>query len=66
MGRFKFVNGQMLDTSKPALPSSASVPMAIVATPDDLVEVSADYQAATGKPMVVPTATAVAIEKIYR
>lgn len=63
MGKFKFVNGVMIDTSKPEQSSSAPVPMAIVATPDDLAEVSADYQAATGKPMVVPVATAVAIEK---
>jgi hypothetical protein len=64
MGKFKFVNGVMIDTSKPEPSNTVQpIPMAIVATPDQLAEVSSDYQTATGKPMVIPTATAVAIEK---
>jgi hypothetical protein len=57
MGKFKMINGVMVDTSK--VNTSQVVPMAIVTTPEELAEVSMEY----GSTVAIPTATAVAIEK---
>jgi hypothetical protein len=56
MGKFRMVNGIMVDTSK--VNTSQVAPMAIVTTPDELAEVSTEF----GSTFAIPVATAVAIE----
>jgi hypothetical protein len=56
MGKFKMINGVMVDTSK--VQTTQVTPMAIVTTPDELVEISSEF----GQTFAIPVATAVAIE----
>src|SRR6185436_5291894 len=56
MGKFKMINGVMVDTSK--VQTAQVAPMAIVTTPDELAEVSSEF----GQTFAIPVATAVAIE----